>query len=314
MSNGTKGYRLYNTETQKIIVSRDVIFEENKSWNWNIDGDQAANEEFEWEDVNIGEPVTNQEADLTNENPNNGGEPITNQGTDLIDEDPDNSDQQEESDNVPDNNIANEEELEQRRDELPQGRIRRPPRWMSDYVNLVQGTTEEDPIHFDEAVKYKKWRVAMDAEIQSIVKNKTWSLTKLPKNGKKIGMKWIYKTKKDENGNVIKHKARLVAKGYVQKEGIDYSEVFAPVARMDIVRMILSIAANQGWMVHQLDVKSAFLHGELIEEVFIEQPRGYLKKGDEDLVYKLHKALYGLKQAPRAWFSRIERHFLSEGF
>lgn len=110
-----------------------------------------------------------------------------------------------------------------------------------------------------------------------------------------------------------KYKARLVAKGYSQQQGVDYTEVFAPVARMDTVRMIVALAAQRSWMIYQLDVKSAFLHGELSEDVYVEQPRGYERQGSEDKVYKLHKALYGLKQAPRAWFSRIETHFFKEG-
>ena len=106
----------------------------------------------------------------------------------------------------------------------------------------------------------------------------------------------------------------MVAKGYSQKHGVDFTEVYAPVARMDTMRMIIALAAHQNWQIFQLDVKSAFLHGELNEDVYVEQPRGYEKKGSEHLVYKLHKALYGLKQAPRAWFSRIEAHFIAEGF
>ena len=105
-----------------------------------------------------------------------------------------------------------------------------------------------------------------------------------------------------------------MAKGYSQKYGVDYTEVFAPVARMDTVRMIIALAAHKNWRISQLDVKSAFLHGKLSEDVYVEQPKGYEKKGGEFLVYKLHKALYGLKQAPRAWFSRIEAHFIGEGF
>ena len=113
-----------------------------------------------------------------------------------------------------------------------------------------------------------------------------------------VGVKWAYKTKYNENEEIDKYKAQLVAKGYSQKHGIDYIEVFAPVARMDIVRMIIAIAAQKGLKIGQLDVKSAFLHGELSENVYVEQPKGYVKKGKEHLVYKLHKALYGLKQAP----------------
>ena len=102
--------------------------------------------------------------------------------------------------------------------------------------------------------------------------------------------------------------------GYSQQHGIDFIEVFAPDACMDTVRMIVALAACKGWNIFQLDVKSAFLHGELREDVYIEQPKGYVKKGKEHNIYKLHKALYGLRQAPRAWFSRIESHFVKKGF
>jgi hypothetical protein len=154
----------------------------------------------------------------------------------------------------------------------------------------------------------------MNNEIDAIEKNNTWELTNLPSGAKTIGLKWIFKTKLNENGEVEKYKARLVAKGYSQQYGVDYTEVFAPVARWDTIRMVISLAAQKGWNVYQLDVKSAFLHGELNEQVFVDQPQGYVKKGDELKVYKLKRALYGLKQAPRAWYSRIEAYFTKEGF
>ncbi|KZV39334.1 retrovirus-related Pol polyprotein from transposon TNT 1-94 [Dorcoceras hygrometricum] len=179
---------------------------------------------------------------------------------------------------------------------------------------MVQEVIPDDPILFEEAVKHEKWRKAMDSEISSIENNQTWELMDLPIGAKTIGVKWIYKTKLNERGEIDKHKARLVAKGYSQKQGIDFTEVFAPVARMDTVRMIVALAACRGWDIFQLDVKFAFLHGILSEDVYIEQPKGYVKKGEDHKVYKLHKALYGLKQAPRAWFSRIESQFISEGF
>jgi hypothetical protein len=112
----------------------------------------------------------------------------------------------------------------------------------------------------------------------------------------------------------VKHKARLVAKGYVQKQGVDFEEVFAPVARLDTVRFILALAANLGWKVHHLDVKSAFLHGELEEEVYVTQPEGYVVKGREQNVFKLSKALYGLKQAPRAWNVKLDKSLKKFGF
>jgi len=154
----------------------------------------------------------------------------------------------------------------------------------------------------------------MSVEIEAIERNQTWELTVLPKGDKPIGVKWVFKTKLNENGDVEKFKARLVAKGYAQRHGVDYTEVFAPVARFDTIRMILAMAAQSSWEVFQLDVKSAFLHGELKEEVFVQQPEGFTKKGEEEKVYRLRKALYGLKQAPRAWYSRIEAYFTREGF
>lgn len=177
---------------------------------------------------------------------------------------------------------------------------------------MIKGET--DPYSFTEANKSNEWREAMVTEMKSIEKNKTWELTDLPEGVKPIGVKWVYKTKLDESGEVQKLKTRLVAKGYAQRYGIDYTEVFAHVARLDTVRVILGLAAQCEWEVFQLDVKSAFLHGELKEEVFVEQPDGFVKKGEEDKVYKLKKALYGLKQAPRAWYTKIEAYFAREGF
>jgi hypothetical protein len=182
------------------------------------------------------------------------------------------------------------------------------------HLALLASVVHSYPISFDEAVKEEKWRTAMDAEMRSIGKNETWDLIELPKGAKRIGVKWVYKTKLNELEEVDKHKARLVAKGYAQEYGVDYEEIYAPVACMDTVRMILALAAQRRCCVFQLDVKSVFLHGKLTENVHMEKPRGYEIKNEEHKVYKLNKALYGLKQAPRAWFSRIESYFRKEGF
>ncbi|GJT41838.1 ribonuclease H-like domain, reverse transcriptase, RNA-dependent DNA polymerase [Tanacetum coccineum] len=136
----------------------------------------------------------------------------------------------------------------------------------------------------------------------------------LPKGHKAIGLKWAFKTKKDANGNIIKHKARLVAKGYIQQHGIDFEEVFAPVARMETIRLLLAITANNKWKVHHLDVKSAFLHGDLKEEVYVTQPEVFLKGQDNGKVYRLIKALYGLRQAPHAWNIKLDNTLKSLDF
>ena len=173
---------------------------------------------------------------------------------------------------------------------------------------------EDDPERFDEAVKHERWRRAMEAEIKSIEENNTWELVELPADAKVIGVKWVFKTKFNEKGEVDKFKARLVAKGFHQTQGVDFHEVFAPVARWDTIRLLLGAAACKGWNVFQLDVKSAFIHGDLQEDVYVEQPPGFEIRDENDKVYKLQKALYGLRQAPRAWYSRIEGYFLRKGF
>jgi hypothetical protein len=124
----------------------------------------------------------------------------------------------------------------------------------------------------------------------------------------------VYKLKKDAQGNVIKHKARLVAKGYVQKQGVDFDDVFAPVARLESVRVLLAMAAQERWIVHHMDVKSAFLNGELSEEVYVIQPPGFVQEGEEEKVLRLDKALYGLCQAPRAWNIKLDHSLCEIGF
>jgi len=136
----------------------------------------------------------------------------------------------------------------------------------------------------------------------------------LPKDHKAIGLKWVFKTKRDADGKILKHKARLVAKGYIQEHGIDFDEVFAPVARIETVRLILALAAYNRWELHHLDVKSTFPQGELKEEVYVSQPEGFIKEGDEEKVYRLIKVLYGLRQAPRSWYTKLDNTLKILGF
>ncbi|PRQ17740.1 putative RNA-directed DNA polymerase [Rosa chinensis] len=295
VSEESKAYRLYDPISERIVVSRDVVFEEDESWEWGRTAEEVRLDVLDWSD---GEEEENESAQSEEENEY----------------------AQSEEENVNNDDAEEEEEI------LEEGRTRMQPVWMQDYVsgeglseeeetnNVVMFTSVTDPATFEEAFKSAKWKAAMDQEIEAIERNHTWELTTLPAGAKTIGVKWIFKTKLNENGEVDKCKARLVAKGYAQQYGIDYTEVFAPVARWDTIRMVIALAAQKGWKVYQLDVKSAFLHGELTEAIFIDQPQGYVKKGDELKVYKLNKALYGLKQAPRAWYSRIEAYFIKEGF
>lgn len=135
-----------------------------------------------------------------------------------------------------------------------------------------------------------------------------------PKGKQTIGCKWLYKPKINADGTIDKLKVGLVVKGYSQKEGIDYEETFAPIAKLDTIRMLISIATNKHWMIHRLDVKSTFLNGELKTKVCLEQTKGFVQKGKENLLCKLKNSLYGLKKAPRSWYEKIYSFFLQLGY
>ncbi|WVZ87756.1 hypothetical protein U9M48_034345 [Paspalum notatum var. saurae] len=171
-----------------------------------------------------------------------------------------------------------------------------------------------EPRSFAEAERHAAWRAAMQSEMDAVETNRTWELTDLPRGHRAITLKWVFKLKRDEAGAIIKHKARLVARGFVQQEGIDFDDAFAPVARMESVRLLLALAAQEGWHVHHMDVKSAFLNGDLKEEVYVHQPPGFEIPGKEGKVLRLRKALYGLRQAPRAWNAKLDSTLKGMGF
>nr|GEW94801.1 putative ribonuclease H-like domain-containing protein [Tanacetum cinerariifolium] len=143
---------------------------------------------------------------------------------------------------------------------------------------------------------------------------KVWTLVDLPKDKWAIGTKWVYRNKKDERGIVIKNKARLVVQGHTQEKGINYDEVFAPVTRIEAIRLFLAYASFKGFVVYQMDVKSAFLYGRIEEEVYVCQPPGFKDPNFLDKVYKVEMALYGLHQAPRAWYETFSTYLLDNGF
>ncbi|GJY50137.1 putative ribonuclease H-like domain-containing protein [Tanacetum coccineum] len=143
---------------------------------------------------------------------------------------------------------------------------------------------------------------------------KVWTLVNLPNGKRAIGTKWVFRNKKDERGIVVRNKARLVAQGYTQEEGIDYDEVFAPVARIEAIRLFLAYASFMGFIMYQMDVKSAFLYGTIEEEVYVCQPPGFEDPQFPDKVYKVEKALYGLHQAPRAWYETLSTYLIENGF
>ena len=146
-----------------------------------------------------------------------------------------------------------------------------------------------------------------------IKKNETWKLVSPPKDCKPIGLKWVFTIKRDQSNQILKYKARLVVKGYAQRQGKDYYEVFALVARIETIQIILAISVQFGWLVYHLDVKTAFLNGEILEEIYVQQIEGYEDLKRRNDVYKLHKALYGLAQAPRTWYFKLDKSLTTIG-
>ena len=173
-----------------------------------------------------------------------------------------------------------------------------------------------EPTKVDEAFLEPEWIQAMQEELHQFELNNVWELVKRPDPRKHniIGTKWIYRNKQDENGLVVRNKARLVAQGYTQVEGIDFDETFAPVARLEAIRILLAYANHHDITLYQMDVKSAFLNGKLEEEVYVAQPPGFEDPKNPHKVFKLNKALYGLKQAPRAWYDTLKEFLMKKGF
>ncbi|GKA97364.1 putative ribonuclease H-like domain-containing protein, partial [Tanacetum coccineum] len=174
--------------------------------------------------------------------------------------------------------------------------------------------SQNEPKNISEALEDKSWVDAMQEELLQFKIQKVWILVDLPYGKKAIGTKWVYRNKKDERGVVVRNKARLVAQGHRQEEGIDYDEVFAPVARIEAIRIFLAFASYMGFIVYQMDVKSAFLYGKIDEEVYVSQPPGFIDPKYPKKVYKVVKALYGLHQAPRAWYATLSTFLLKNGY
>nr|KYP66211.1 Retrovirus-related Pol polyprotein from transposon TNT 1-94 [Cajanus cajan] len=277
----TGGYKLFNPISKQIMVSRDVMFDESKGWN------SESNKDEQYSQVII-ESVDAE----TNE------------------------DQNEESGGACTSNALRRSQ----RDTRISGRLKGFEMIYDADVNEDEDIVhfalffETEPVTFEEAILNSKWVDAMKDELRSIEKNQVWELVTLPKAKRPISLRWVFKTKTDPTGKVVKHKARLVVCGFLQKPDIDYKEVFASVARIETIRIVVAIANSKGWIMYQLDVKSAFLNGPLDKEVYVSQPPGFEIKEQETKVYKLKRALYGLKQAPRAWNRRIDAYMLQLGF
>jgi hypothetical protein len=336
---GSAAYMCYDPLTKKVHISKDVIFEEEAKWDWSANQADGANSELiieeetealpsivyetsvQWQPAVVNAGFSRQASRGDSEHHVDQGymdspvlglrTPVTGGRGNSV------SEIEQHLHTPPSCNLDAEHDdapLRFRRlnDILgpgtPPGRAARE---VSDQLSLAE---REESSSFSQAEKEASWRQVMSEEFDSIEDNNTWELVDLPAGHKPIGLKWVYKLKKNASGELVKHKARLVAKGYVQREGVDFDEVFPPMAKLDSVRLLLGLAPQEGWLVHHLDVKSAFLNGELKEDVYVLQPPGFVKKNQEHKVYKLNKALYGLKQASRAWNIKLDKTLKKLGF
>jgi hypothetical protein len=198
----------------------------------------------------------------------------------------------------------------------PEGTMRQvnKPKAFSNYMALMCDLLEKKPTCFEEYIQKKEWANAMTEEYQSIMKNDVWEIVPRPKSKDVVSSKWLYKIKHVADGSIEKYKVRFVAHGFSQKEGIDYEETFALVARYTSIRTIISLVAKMKWKLHQMDVKITFLNGFIEEEVYIEQPQGFEVEDIKTHVWRLKKTLYRLNQAPEAWSRRIDSFLTSLGF
>src|SRR5579859_2165350 len=184
---------------------------------------------------------------------------------------------------------------------------------LANFCEFYSFVSSLEPLRVEQALEDPDWTMAMQEELNNFTRNEVWSLVERP-NQNVIGTKWVFRNKQDENGMVIRNKARLVAQGFTQVEGLDFGETYAPVARLESIRILVAFATHHDFKLYQMDVKSAFLNGPIQELVYVKQPPGFEDPKKPNHVYKLHKALYGLKQAPRAWYECLKDFLISNGF
>lgn len=292
-SEESKGYRLLDKNTNKIKISRDVVFlndqevkqplKENKTIK-SKDPSNKVQITLNWRrsKENKTTACLQNLENAVQENQENFKEPV-----EVLQEIED----------------KNEDKEEPRRSDRSNKGVP-PHRYTGDEKLYTMVSFNEDPKNRKEALSgpnSKEWGAAMDEEINSLLSNNTWELVQKPEGRDIISCKWVFKTKRDAAGSINKYKARLVARGFSQKYGVDYDEIFAPVVRHTTFRLLLTIAGKEGLFIAHYDAKTAFLNGVLKETIFMRQPEGYLEPDKEEMVCKLNKSIYGLKQAAKAW-------------
>ncbi|GJS07033.1 retrovirus-related pol polyprotein from transposon TNT 1-94 [Tanacetum coccineum] len=278
----SKGYRVYNKRTRLIVESIHIKFDEIKEM---------------MSDHNSSD-LAPQRQEMSVENVSSGLVPQGQKASDYDNSDP----------VPPRQNVVPTAE---KTDSSQQGLEFLFSPLLEEYYNPTHGL---EPKNIKEAMADSAWIEAMQDELHQFDRLNVWELVDKPFGKMVIKLKWLWKNKKDEDQTVIRNKARLVAKGYAQEEGIDFEESFAPVARLEAVRIFVAHAAHKSFPIYQMDVKTAFLNGPLKEEVYVAQPEGFVDPDHPEKVYLLRKALYGLKQAPRAWYDELSNFLMSKGF
>ena len=301
----SKAYRVFDLKTNRIIISRDVDFDENKIKTSSINYENEDEIELNLDNLQINEPESSQ------------------------------NNQQQENDQHQPNYAESDEERKRKRsnydnewseEESNQGwqdsirkshRKRRAPIdfWKAsansvEFQDMFEPTTYEEALDCEESMH---WQKAIDEEIKSMHLRKVFEPAILPKDKKAIGCKWVFKIKRRADGSIERYKARLVAKGFNQKYQIDYQETFSPVVKYVTIRLILGIASNMDWTIQQMDVKTAFLYGELQEQIFMQLPPGMETENKNNCLY-LRRSIYGLKQASRVWNETFDKYAKSIGF
>ena len=295
---GQKGYRCYDPSNQKLYVSRNVTFLEHiPFYSIPVQSHDATREELRTIDpfsIDIDDPPHVTDPPLAADPPHV-ADPAP-----IVDPLPTNH-----QDPPPSRPYRNKKSTK-----LPDFVYSSYSPAFASFIANVHRLSE--PTSYKEAISDPLWQTAMAEELAALYQTHTWDLVPLPPGKHTIGCRWVYKIKTKSDGSVERYKARLVAKGYAQKYGMDYEETFAPVAKMTTVRTLIAVSSIRQWKIYQMDVKNAFLNGDLHEEVYMSPPPGIAHRPGE--VCRLRKALYGLKQAPRAWFEKFSTVITSLGF
>lgn len=302
------GYRIWNPLRKEIVTARDVIFVEERNHDVEHVNENSRSEHKLWSSP--GE--IKEQFDVDDDQQIEQAE--KNSDVEIGDEDRFDSAAEETDPEAVVENVTDEVRRPRRK--------RNAPGWHGDYeldytgfalnatsfVDNLPGSLVEMKTRKD----WPQWEQAIREEMDSLIKNDTWTLVKLPEGRKPISCKWVFKIKKSDNGQDDRYKARLVARGFSQRYGFDYSETYSPVAKLDTIRAVLAIANQDRWHVHQMDVRTAFLNGKITEEIYMIPPEGY--KQSDGSVCRLNRALYGLKQSSRSWNLRFDQFMMQLGF